>query len=199
MTTLPDHSGDRPTFRSVGIDPWWWLISIAGSVVATLAIFYVYIVTQFDAAAQARIWEFMARGFDRPVRPHLTPLWGTPLSVQLHVLGVAVAFFAGLIIFMLPKGTGFHRLLGWTFVVAMAMVAVTSVWMAVELKTGITFLHIFTVVTAVSLPLAIMAIRRGDVRGHAYNMLGLYIGGLLVAGAFAFIPGRLMWRMLFGV
>jgi uncharacterized membrane protein len=198
MTASTPSPEPLPTFRSVGINPMWWIVSFLGSVAATFAIFYVYVITQFDEAAQARTWEFFARGFDRPVRPDVSPLWTTPISVQLHVLSVTVAFFAGLIIFLLPKGTGFHRLLGWTFVIAMIGAAATSVMMIADFNTGVNFLHIFTVVTAVSLTLGLAAIRRGDVRGHAYNMVGLYIGALLVAGSFSFIPGRLMWRMLFG-
>lgn len=197
--SAPTHSPEPlPTFRSVGINPIWWIASFVGSVAVTFAIFYVYVVTQFDEATQARTWEFFARGFDRPLRPDASPLWRTPISVQVHVLSVTVAFFAGLIIFMLPKGTGLHRLLGWTFVISMIGAAATSIMMIADLKTGINFLHIFTVITAVSLTFGLRAIWRGDVRSHAHNMIGLYIGALLVAGAFAFIPGRLMWRMLFG-
>jgi uncharacterized membrane protein len=198
MTVSSPPPEPLPTFRSVGIDPVWWLISFVGSVAVTFAVFYLYVTMQFDEAAQARIWDFFARGFDRPVRPDASPLWRMPVSVQLHVLCVTIAFFAGLIIFVLPKGTGFHRVLGWSFVVAMIGAAATSVMMIADFRTGVNFLHIFTVVTAVSLTLGLGAIRRGDVRGHAYNMIGLYIGALLVAGAFSFIPGRLMWRMLFG-
>jgi uncharacterized membrane protein len=29
-------------------------------------------------------------------------------------------------------------------------------------------------------------------------MIGVYVGGLLVAGGLTFIPGRLMWRVFFG-
>jgi len=40
--------------------------------------------------------------------------------------------------------------------------------------------------------------RRGDVKGHRWAMLGLYFGGLIFAGALAFIQGRLMHRVFFG-
>jgi uncharacterized membrane protein len=196
MTTANE---DLPTFRSVGINPLWWLIGIVAGVAGTFAVFYVYVITQFDAAGQARAWEFMAKGFNRPIRPDVTPLWSQPLSVQLHVLSVTTAFVAGIVIFLLPKGTGYHRLLGWTFVVAMIGASATSIMMIRDFNTGINFLHVFTVITAVSLTLGLYAIRRGDVKGHAGNMVGLFVGGLLVAGSFSFIPGRLMWRMLFGV
>ena len=199
MTPPDDLPDDLPTFQSIGINPVWWLISIVGSVAGTFAIFYLYVATQIEPGRQARLWEFFSRGYDRPIQPDVSPLWTMPFSVQIHVVSVALAFFAGLTIFALPKGTGFHRILGWTFVVAMIGAAATSIMMIADFNTGVNFLHIFTIVTAVSLTLGLRAIWRGDVRSHAYNMIGLFIGGLLVAGAFSFIPGRLMWRMLFGV
>jgi uncharacterized membrane protein len=199
MSAQSPSSEPLPTFRSVGINPLSWFLWIVVSLIGTALVFYVYMLTQFDDETRARAFEGMARGFSRPVNPTVTPLWKTPVSVQLHVLSVTTAFFAGLIIFLLPKGTGFHRTLGWTFVIAMIGAAATSVMMIADFNTGVNFLHIFTVVTVVSLTLGLYAIRRGDVRSHAYNMIGLYVGGLLVAGSFSFIPGRLMWRMLFGV
>jgi uncharacterized membrane protein len=195
---MSDPSDSRPTFRSVGINPLSWFLWIVISVLVTVVIFYVYLVTQFGTAGVERFLDSLARGFARPIRPDISPLWSRPFSVQLHVISVTVGFFSGLIIFMLPKGSGLHRILGWTFVVAMTLAAATSIMMIADFNTGVNFLHIFTVMTAVSLTLGLAAIRRGDVRSHAYNMIGLYIGAILVAGAFAFIPGRLMWRMLFG-
>jgi uncharacterized membrane protein len=189
---------ELPTFRSVGINPLWWLTGIAGSLLFTVIVTWIYFQLQFDAADRARFVQFMVDGYARPINPDPTPLWSQPLSVQLHVFSVTIAFFSGLVVFLLPKGTGLHRLLGWSFVVSMIGAAATSIMMIADLGTGINFLHVFTVITAVSLTLGLYAIRRGDVRNHAGNMVGLYIGGLLIAGTFAFLPGRLMWRILFG-
>jgi len=33
---------------------------------------------------------------------------------------------------------------------------------------------------------------------HRANMLGVYVGGVLIAGAFALMPGRLLHGWLFG-
>ena len=41
-------------------------------------------------------------------------------------------------------------------------------------------------------------IRRKDVKGHRRAMLGVYFGGLIIAGALTFYPGRLMYRLFFG-
>ena len=128
----------------------------------------------------------------------LAPLLAAPLSVQVHVAAAAMALVVGLVIFLLPKGTGFHRLLGWSWVSAMIVVAATSIAMIVDMRNGINALHIFTVVTVVSLWSGLTGIRRGNVRRHAGAMVGLYIGGLIIAGISAFIPGRLMWEIVFG-
>ncbi len=51
--------------------------------------------------------------------------------------------------------------------------------------------------TLISVPLAIFWILRGDVARHRRAMTNTYIG-LVVAGLFAFAPGRLLGTMLFG-
>lgn len=46
--------------------------------------------------------------------------------------------------------------------------------------------------------MAIYAVRRGKVQAHRRAMTGMFVGGLLVAGALTFLPGRLMWAIFFG-
>jgi uncharacterized membrane protein len=36
------------------------------------------------------------------------------------------------------------------------------------------------------------------VRGHAITMVSIFIGGLIIAGIFTFVPGRIMHGVLFG-
>lgn len=130
------------------------------------------------------------------IRPEV--LLATPISVQIHVVGVVTALVVGALIFALRKGSGLHRLLGWIWVTGMAIAAVTSVWMIKDFGDGVSPLHAFTVITTVSLFFGLLNIRRGNVRGHAGFMVGLFFGGLLIAGLFAFIPGRTMWGVFFG-
>jgi uncharacterized membrane protein len=40
--------------------------------------------------------------------------------------------------------------------------------------------------------------RRHDVDGHRKRMLGLFFGALVIAGAFTFVPGRIMYKVAFG-
>ena len=46
--------------------------------------------------------------------------------------------------------------------------------------------------------MAVYAARRHRVASHRRTMTGLFVGGLLVAGGLTFLPGRLMWRVVFG-
>jgi uncharacterized membrane protein len=39
---------------------------------------------------------------------------------------------------------------------------------------------------------ALWNVRRGNIRGHRNAMLGLYVGGLLIAGSLTLLPGRLL-------
>lgn len=59
------------------------------------------------------------------------------------------------------------------------------------------FLHLFSLLVLVTVPLSFFAARRGDLQTHRHSMIGLYVGGILVAGAIAFLPGRMLPLMLF--
>ncbi|MBL8549805.1 MAG: DUF2306 domain-containing protein [Hyphomonadaceae bacterium] len=135
------------------------------------------------------------------VSPHWpdAALWaGEPLKVQVHVLAAATALAIGSAIMLKPKGTGFHRTLGWAWTVAMAATAISSLFIT-DLNDGaLSVLHLFSGWTIVALPLGIAAIRRKGVRTHRGVMTGLFLGGLVLAGALTFLPGRLMWRLFLG-
>jgi uncharacterized membrane protein len=74
------------------------------------------------------------------------------------------------------KGDQIHRRLGWIWVAAMTFVA-TSSFAIRELRHGqLSLLHVLSVVTLVSLILAIVQIRRGNVVGHRAAMRGSWIG-----------------------
>lgn len=50
----------------------------------------------------------------------------------------------------------------------------------------------------VALPAALYAARARKVRIHRRMMTGMYVGGMFLAGGFAFLPGRLMYAVFFG-
>jgi uncharacterized membrane protein len=119
--------------------------------------------------------------------------------IALHLVAALAALAAGAIVMARRKGTTAHKALGWSFVVAMAIAALSSAFIRdtrLPNLAGITPIHAFTLVTAVGLPRAIWQIRRGNVAGHRRTMQGLFIGGCVVAGLFTLLPGRFLGQLL---
>lgn len=130
--------------------------------------------------------------------PHLGLLAAAPLQIQVHVAAVSTALAIGVALLLGLKGTTVHRALGWIWVIAMATAAISSLFIHRSNPGGYSFLHLFAGWTLIALPMGVFAARKHRVRLHGRTMTGLFVGGLLIAGAFAFLPGRLMWRMVFG-
>ncbi len=113
----------------------------------------------------------------------------TPLPVWIHMLSALAALALGTLLFSRRiKGDRLHRVAGWTWVALMLAVAVSSLWIPRFLT--FSWIHVFTLVTLVGIPQAVLAIRRGNVAAHRAAMRNLFVWGLVVAGLFALIPGR---------
>lgn len=121
-----------------------------------------------------------------------------PWVIQLHIAAALTALLLGTIQLVGIKGTGLHRLIGWTWVVAMVTVAISSLFIRQINPGSFSLIHLLSGWTLIALPMALFAIRRGRVARHASGMTWTFVGGLIVAGAFTFLPGRLMWELFFG-
>ena len=64
-----------------------------------------------------------------------------------------------------------------------------------EVSANYLLLAIFTLST---LPLGVWYARHHVVTGHKSVMISIFIGGLLIAGLFTFVPGRIMHAVMFG-
>jgi uncharacterized membrane protein len=58
--------------------------------------------------------------------------------------------------------------------------------------------RIFVSMTLFGVASALYGAWRHNIRAHRGPMLGTYIGGLLIAGTLAFMPGRIMHTVAFG-
>lgn len=130
--------------------------------------------------------------------PDLEPISQAGPAVQIHLAAVALALGLGACQLLGPKGTTAHRTLGWTWSLAMMAAALSSFFIRTLFEGGFSPIHLLSVVTLVGVPAAIWAAHRGDVRRHARIMTGVYLGGMVVAGGFALLPGRLLWSVFFG-
>ena len=123
------------------------------------------------------------------------------LAVIVHLSTVIPAVFLGPVVLMRKKGDAMHRLLGRIWAALMLVTAIASAFIRAPgggiAGTGYSAIHAFTIWTLICIPLAVWLVRKGNVDAHRRMMGGLYVG-LLVAGAFSFIPGRIMGNLVFG-
>lgn len=130
----------------------------------------------------------------------LHPLLTAGIGIQIHAFSAIAAFLLGAVVLWRRKGTPLHKALGRVWVVLMLVVATSSLFInEIRLVGPFSPIHIFAVLVYAGIGQALWAIRvRRDVAAHRANMQGVYIGSLLLAGAFTFLPGRRMHAVLFG-
>lgn len=136
----------------------------------------------------------------------LGPLLAASPVIQAHACAAMAAFLLGVVQFLAPKGTLPHKALGAVWIVLMLIVAGTSVFIQHPVGPGdpfyarFSFIHLFTLLTAYGLVHGVYFLLRGGARlkFHSRPFAGLFIGGLMVAGALAFAPGRIMHEVVFG-
>ena len=134
---------------------------------------------------------------------NIEPLFAASFAVQLHVFTVVPAFFLGTwLIFFSRKGARRHRAIGYVYLTLMTITAITALFIhqipAIDIVYGFGPIHIFSIVTLSGVVGALRGAWTHNIKMHRSSMLGVYIGGLLIAGTFAFLPGRIMHALVFG-
>lgn len=119
-----------------------------------------------------------------------------------HLATVLPAWVLGSWLLLRRKGSPMHKTLGKVWMLLMLFTALSTLWMPARVGPvwlgHFGFLHLLSLLVFFNIGMAWWAIRHGNVRRHQRYLTGLYIGGLLIAGAFAFMPGRLLHSWLFG-
>ena len=133
----------------------------------------------------------------------LAPLLAAPFAIKLHVFTVVPAFFLGTwLIFFSRKGARLHRRIGYVYLALMTVTAITALFIheipAIDIVYGFGPIHMFSLVTLLGVVGALRGAWTHNIKLHKRSMLGVYIGGLLIAGGFALLPGRLMHSVIFG-
>ena len=129
----------------------------------------------------------------------LAPLLQAEPVIQIHAFAAMGAFALGIIQFAAPKGTLPHRTIGWIWVTVMTVIAASSFFIhGIKLVGPFSPIHLLSIFTLVMLPLAVLRARRHDVKKHRGAMIAIFVGALVIAGAFTFVPGRIMHAVAFG-
>jgi uncharacterized membrane protein len=129
----------------------------------------------------------------------LAPLLDAAPAIPMHAFAAMTAFVIGLVQFSAPKGTLPHRALGWIWVLLMLAVAVSSFRIhTIRLVGPWSPIHLLSILVLVTLPLAVWRAHRHQVAAHRRIMISIFLGGLMVAGLFTLLPGRIMHAVVFG-
>ena len=129
----------------------------------------------------------------------LTPLLTASPIIQVHAWAAVAAFLIGIAMLLRRKGTAAHKAIGRIWVALMVIVAGSSFFIWELRQVGpFSWIHLLSVGTLVALFLAVRDIRRGRVEAHRSAMIMIFFGALVVAGAFTFMPGRIMHAVAFG-
>lgn len=118
-----------------------------------------------------------------------------------HLATVVPCIFLGIAIFVLAKGNRLHRAIGRAYVFLMLATSIVSFFMEAhagpQFMGHFGFIHLFSALTVVSLPAAILAARAGHLKAHKYMMTLAYIGAIGFAGLLTLWPDRYFHRILF--
>ncbi|MGH1577414.1 DUF2306 domain-containing protein [Planktotalea sp.] len=127
----------------------------------------------------------------------ISPLLNAPLETQMHVVCAVLSLVLTPVILLRRKGDRVHKLLGRFWVLVMALTALSSFAIHdIRLIGLFSPIHLLSLLTLYSLAGAIYQARAGRIQAHKSHMIGA-MGGLLGAGLFTLIPGRLMSQVFF--
>lgn len=123
-----------------------------------------------------------------------------PQLAYFHLATILPAFVIGTYLIPARKGTPSHKFLGKTYMLLMLITAFITLFMPAKVGPAFWghfgFIHLLSFLVIYSVPAAFFAVLSGDIKKHKANMISLYIGGILIAGAFAFMPGRLLYEWI---
>lgn len=182
MTTVEAHLSARPQFSL-----WAWRKANVNKINVAIGVVAFGVIS----------WLILQQMPPVHFRLDLTPLLTAPAMVQVHVAAAISAFAVGCILMTGVKGSTMHRVLGYGWVAAMATTAISSFLLFGPVGSRLSLIHALSAWTLIVLPMGIAAARGGNIKAHRQSMTGVFTGGMLIAGLFTFLPGRLMWDIFF--
>lgn len=127
-------------------------------------------------------------------------LLNASLAIKIHFLAAVVAFLIGLVQLLSTKGTIWHKWLGYLWVVLMLTICLASFGikeiMPMSVVLGYSPIHLLSIWVLLQVLRGVYFARVGNILKHRRCMLSTYFGGLIIAGIFTFMPGRLMYKTL---
>ena len=111
--------------------------------------------------------------------------------IQFHIAAAILALCIGPVALYRKRRDRVHKIIGYTWVTLMALVALSSFLITSFGIVGpFSPIHLLALWTLWSLHLAIKHVVAGNIAMHRLVMRNLYWYGLIIAGLFNFLPGR---------
>ena len=124
--------------------------------------------------------------------------WVRDVALATHLITVIPAIPLGTYVILSRKGGARHKLLGKIWLSLMFITAISTVFIRNVNDGQFSWIHLFTLLTFVAVPQAIISARQGQIEAHKKHLRNFFIGALVIAGLTAFAPGRTMWQWAFG-
>jgi len=128
-----------------------------------------------------------------------TPLLSASPAIQIHTLAAVLAFGLGGFVLFRRKGDRLHRIGGRIWVGLMLAVCLSSFFIhTIRMFGPWSPIHLLSVGTLFALWRGVTLARLRRIAKHRLAMQLTYVGALVLAGFFTFMPGRIMHEVFFG-
>jgi uncharacterized membrane protein len=132
------------------------------------------------------------------IEMNFQPLLDASPAIQIHAWTAVAALILGAIVLFRRKGDRLHRRGGRIWVGLMLVVTLSSFFIhEIRLWGQWSPIHLLSISTLLALVRAVAMIRRGNVTAHKRTMKATFGGALVIAGLFTFVPGRIMYEVVF--
>jgi len=122
-----------------------------------------------------------------------------PPVILMHIVFAIGALLLGPFALFARKGSRLHRLAGYLWLSLMFLAALSSLFIhdfRLPNIAGYTPIHILTLVVFIGIGRGLWHVVHRNIPAHRRAMLRTYVGGCVVAGLFALVPGRFLGQML---
>ena len=115
-------------------------------------------------------------------------------AILIHTLAALAALVVGAGVFLARKGTRLHRYAGRGWELLMLVTAVSTWW--IRSSGSFSWIHGLSVTSLVLLAAAVWFAITGNIGAHRKTVTNLYVGALVIAGAFTLLPQRLLGQLV---
>lgn len=128
-------------------------------------------------------------------------LLDSTFAIKIHTLSAFIAILVGGFQFIAPKGNKLHKILGNVWIFLMLATSISSFWIKGLIHNNFFFgyspIHLLSILVITQIIAAYYYAKTNQIIKHKKTMIGVYFFGLILAGVFTFVPGRILYKVFF--